>query len=194
MKHKWIAALLGLGVALSATASPISYNQNLQNGVPVVGWISDTSTEFSPVGAQYYSFLAAAGSSVTVIGDRLEGAFDMAFWLFQGLFNDTDDFGGSFDTGDAGFVAFGDDQDSPNIAGPWGDPRVTFLTPSSGYYTVAVTNYWSEPSGDGMYDFQLVARGIQNVPEPASLGLLGLGLFAVAASRRRSRSRIAPVS
>lgn len=188
MKHKLIAVLLGLGMALSANASPISYNQNLQDGVPVVGQISDANTETNPVGAQYYSFFAIAGSSVTVIGDRLEGAYDMAFWLFQGLFNDTNAFGGSFDATDAGFIAFGDDEDSANIAGPFGDPRETFVAPSTGYYTVAVTDFASGASGDGVYDYQLVARGIQNVPEPASLGLIGLGLFGVAAMRRRNRA------
>lgn len=193
MKLKIAATLMVAACAINAHASSITYNSNLQNGISVTGQVVDTNYVAEPVGAQYYSFFANAGSSVTVIGDRLEGAFDMSFWVFRGLFSDTSAFSGGtyagFDLSDPGAVDFGDDEDPANIAGPWGDPHVMFSAPSTGYYTVAVTNFASNPSGDGFYDFQLVARGIQNVPEPASIALLGLGLAGLGASRRRAKQR-----
>jgi PEP-CTERM motif len=186
MKTTLLAALLGLLVATSAHAIPISYNATLSDGVPVTGQISATNTASAPVGAQYYSFSATAGSMVNVVGDRLEGAFDMAFWIYQGLFVDTNDFGASFSFAGPGFIAFGDDQDAPNIAGPFGDPNITFTAGTTGFYTVAVTNFASgNPGQDGLFDFQLVARGVNNVPAPGGIALLGLGLAALAAVRRR---------
>ncbi len=173
-------------VSGAAAAAPITYNATLSNGVPVTGTISDTNTASDPVGAQYYRFFANAGSEVTVIGSRLDANYDMAFWLFQGEFADTDEFGGSFDSGDAGYIDFADDE-IPH-PGPFGDPQSIFTAATSGFYTVAVTNFASGDSENGFFSFELVARGIQNVPEPGSLFLAGLGLLGLAGLRRARAS------
>jgi len=183
MKSKFAIAATAAWLSSAAIAAPISYNATLTDGVAASGSIAAANTSADPVGAEYYRFFANAGDSVTVFGTRLENSYDMAFWLFSGLFTDTDQFGATFNTGDAGFIAFGDDE-IPH-PGPFGDPSETFVAATTGLYTVAVTNFQSGDSGDGQFAFQLTANGIQNVPEPGSLLLAGLGLFGLAGVRRR---------
>lgn len=184
MKKSLLAAVAALAVAGPAIAAPISYIGTLQPGTPVVEVNTQgAGNSTNPVGADYWGFYADAGGAITVIGDRLAGHYDMSFWIFAGQFADTNDFGASFGVGDAGFIHFGDDQDPPNIAGPFGDPRSAFVAPVSGFYTIAVTNFLSSAGPPNPY--QLEARGV-NVPEPLTLSLVGLGLAGVAMRRRRA--------
>jgi hypothetical protein len=107
-------------------------------------------------------------------------------FVFQGLYTDTDDFGPFFSLADANFVAFGDDDTGPFVPGPIGDPFVSFNAPTTGFYTIAVTNFLS--SANPPFDFQITATGIVNAPEPASMavfGLIAVGAFGV---RRRLKA------
>lgn len=184
MKKSLLAAVAALAVAGSANAAPITYLGTLSPGTPVVEVNTQGSgNQSNPVGADYWGFYADAGDAITVFGDRLAGHYDMSFWILFGQFADTNDFGASFDGGDSSFTDFADDEDAPNIAGPFGDPRSVFIAPSSGFYTIAVTNFLSSQGPPNPY--QLEARGV-NVPEPVTLSLLGLGLAAAAARRRRA--------
>ncbi len=189
MKSILLAFLLGFIAVPAAQATPISYTR-LSNGVPVVGQIAATHVYNNPVGAQYYSLFANAGSTVNVVGARLEANYDMAFWLFRGLFADTNDFGGLFAYSSPAFVTIGDDENPANIPGPYGDPNSSFFVSTSGFYTVAVANFVSgDPGPDGLFDYRLTARGIsaQNIPAPAVLALLGLGLVVLAYTHRRTK-------
>lgn len=185
MRTLGLASFLVVGLFACAQAAPIVYNGQLFDGVPVVGVTTQPNANPSnPVGAQYYFFFANAGDPITIFGDRLDGGFDMSFWVLSGLYADTNDFGGSF-PGGAAFSDFGDDEDFPNIPGPFGDPRSIFNAPFTGFYTVAVTNFLS--SGSPPFDFRLQANGVSLVPEPASIagwGLIG-GLGLLFARRRK---------
>ncbi len=173
--------ILVLALAWPLSAVPITYGSNLYNGIPVVGTIHQPNGQPSnPIGAVYYWFFADAGSSVTVTGTRLSYHYDMSLWVFSGLYSDTSAFGTNFSTAHPGYITFGDDEiPSP---GPYGDPLVTFSAPSTGFYTVAVTNFAS--SGVPPYEFQVVATGVSAIPEPQTWGLLALGLAALALRRR----------
>lgn len=204
MTHRLKCASFGFSVLLCsalAQATPITYNATLQSGVPVTGQISAANSYNQPVGAQYYLFHADGGDEVEVAGSRLWWGYDMAFWIYQGQFTDTSAFGSRFDDEDPGYVGFYDDE--VDRYGPWGDPLAEFVAPSTGPYTVAVTNYLSAPyelsflgrsafSGFSsqchdprQYPFQLVAVMPTSVPEPTGLLWLGFGLALLPLVGRR---------
>jgi hypothetical protein len=178
-----VAALPGV-----AGAVPISYI-TLSDGVMVFGSnTQNVNNEDNPVGANYYRFHATAGNEITITGRRQAGHYDMSFWAFVGVFADTNDFGVSFDNGDAPNSDFADDQLPPLFAGPYGDPQSIFDAPVTGYYTIAVTNFLSDAGPPN--PFSLVAEGIDNaaVPEPGTLLLLGSGLTGLVMRRRRTQA------
>ncbi len=185
-----IAMLIGLIAAFvnQAEASPIVYLGTLSNGVASAGSNGQApDNQANPVGADYWQFFANLDENVDIFGDRQAGHYDMAFWVFFGTFADTNDFGATFDAGDPGFVDFGDDEDSPNIAGPFGDPHLIFNAPFSGMYTVAVTNFLSDGGAPKPYTLQAGGLNSATVPEPSSMLLLGSGMTALLAARRRAK-------
>ena len=175
-----IAAAL-LGAAASAEAVPITYDGTLTSALTVNGVTAQAPFLFDePIGADYWRFSAPAGADVVVTGRRTAGHYDMALWVFAGLFTDTDQFAGPFDQFTPGFVARFDDEAAPFVKGPFGDPQGTFRAVAGGLYTIVVTNGLSDPGTPNSY-----ALTLSTVPEPGTLGLLGVGLWGLAARRRR---------
>jgi len=185
------AAAMALFVAGSALAAPIVYEGQLLPGVPTFGVNTQAAAnQANPVGANYFFFTSDGGTPITIIGGRLEDHFDMSFWILRGLFNDTNQFGTTFDGSDAGFVAFADDGISH--PGPFGDPQFGPLVIGAGTYTLAVTNFFSDPdpTNPNTNPFVLNASGVTGViPEPASIVVWSLiaGVGGAGAYLRRRR-------
>lgn len=172
-----------LGLCQVSMAEPINYNPEIfPDSTWHYGTISQSSSNHSnPVGAQYFKFWGNAGTVYSVTGQRLDPAYDMAYWLFEGQFADTDAFGGSFDILDPGFVDFADDE-IPNL-GPYGDPFCEFTSATTGWFTIAVTNYATKASPP--YRFQVQVSGI---PEPSTFFLVLSAALGFVTVRRRQVS------
>ncbi|MEO7270368.1 MAG: alkaline phosphatase PhoX [Vicinamibacterales bacterium] len=169
--------------AAAAEAVPITYDGTLTSAVTASGVSTRDPFQFDePVGADYWRFSAPAGATVLVTGRRTAGHYDMALWVFAGLFTDTDQFAGPFDQFTPGYVARFDDEAAPFVNGPFGDPQGSFRAVAGGLYTVVVTNGLSDPGSPNAYTLALSA-----VPEPGTVALFGAGLVGVA---RRLRRRV----
>ena len=176
---QFLLSLTLAGASLNTLAVSIDYT-SVVNG-QASGQVTPGTDWKDPSEAQYFNFQLAEADSVTITGQRQDFDYDMAFWLFEGLFNDTEEFGPIFDSDS--FIEFADDE-IPH-PGPFGDPWF-FDTLAAGWYTIAVVNYVSGPNAgaNGMFDFNLY---VQSVPEPseAMWSLLGLGAVALGVARRR---------
>ncbi|HKZ08717.1 MAG TPA: hypothetical protein VJU81_24825 [Methylomirabilota bacterium] len=177
------AILLGAWTQM-AEAVPIVYLGTLQSGVPVTDTVPDGGPN-DPLLADYWQFTLTQAAQVTITGHRLEGGLDPAFWVYRGTFSDTDQFGGDLDN--IASLDFGDDELSPAIAGPFGDPFSSLQLPE-GTYTIAFVSYAN--SGDGPWGYCLELNGPatncsdRQVPIPATLALLGLGVGTIGMVRR----------
>jgi hypothetical protein len=186
-----------LGLQLDAAADPVTYEGTLTNAVSGTGSVPLNSTVRDATRADYWRFWATAGDSVTVITERVDFGMDPAHHVYSDVYVLTTDVGltnGTDDLADGtNLIDFGDDEiDHP---GPFGDARSVFTAATTGWYTVAVTNFLGNGNGgaDEDYDYSVTVRGITGspepeptpVPEPTFLALLACGACGVALSRRR---------
>lgn len=179
-----IGALALSALAIPLQAAPIVYG-TLTTGVVTTGQIALGYTFNNPNEFDYWQFSATAGDVITIDVNRLDNDFDPAFGLFAGLFSDTSQFTNLFD----GSIAEQDD-DKPN-PGPYGDPILSnFTINTTGYYTIALASAESGADGgpNGVFDYDIVLLNntpVDEVPEPAMLGLFGLGAIGLGLARRR---------
>ncbi len=122
--------------------------------VAQAGWYNSANPDHS----DYWYVNLTAGDTVTIRVDRIESALDPALFVFQGTIDDPlATFGTNIDFGsEAGYIGFADDEIWRND-GPYGDPLLTFTAPTSGQYTLIVTNYLSggDHGGDFRFDYQI---------------------------------------
>ena len=160
----------------------MSLASTLMPGVATTGTTLQPNLSWNdPEDAVYFLFQATAGNTVRVDGTRTSPGLDMVLWVFQGWYNDTSQFGATFSFLDPSFAAYGDD----NGIGPGGleEPFALFDVTTSGWYTVAVTNFGS--SGSPPFEFTVEANGIDAIPEPGTLLLLAAGLGVLGLRSRR---------
>jgi hypothetical protein len=184
------AAIVLAGIQLDAAADPISYEGVLEGGVTAYGELPDGKV-YDLRDADFWAFWANAGDNVTVIAERIDQELDPTLWIYKGIYAVTTDpniaGGNNFFQPSPYFIDMADDE-IPND--PFGDPLSYFVAPSTGWYTVAVTEWGSGAlPNDGEWHYKITVRGIGDtpaaVPEPTLLALLTCGICGVVVSRRR---------
>jgi hypothetical protein len=183
------AAIVLAGIQLDAAADPISYEGELKDGVPAYGELPDGKV-YDTRDADFWMFWATAGDNVTVFAERIDKALDPTLWIYKGIYYVTTDpdiaGGNNYFQPSPYFIDMADDE-IPND--PFGDPLSYFVAPSTGWYTVGVTEWGSGAlPNDGEWDYKIAVRGISGipvVPEPTLLALLSCGICGVFVSRRR---------
>jgi hypothetical protein len=202
-----IPALLACLLGLERADGAVILSQPLTlDGSEHVDQIDSTAFPDDQYLGRFWTFSGQGGDVVELKVERLEADFDPFVWIFQGIFQDTDEFMGGFseyiDEDDLGFLAFADGGLPPYVPGgvyDTEDVRVTFALPQLGWadYTIIVTSFISglDDGGDGHFDYRisaLVTPSDSNVvPEPSTAALLALGLLGWAGARMR-RSRHGP--
>lgn len=182
----------------SANAVPITSSGELVSGnviestAPVVVSMDEVSTIH-----EYWTFYATAGDLVIISINRLENMFDPWYYVYEGSYGNTDEFG-TFLRGYDNVI-----DELLSLDGPFSDPSGRFRAKRTGLYTIDVsgTLYSSESAlycdaGCGGFDgpwedenarYRLSIQGNTRVPEPTTLGLLGLSLTGFALYRRNRK-------
>ncbi|MCH8922338.1 MAG: hypothetical protein IIA67_04210 [Planctomycetes bacterium] len=186
--------------------SPITYIASVGTGDTIVdSLVFETISSPSQLPGlwDYYSFFGVAGATFEAEVHRLSDQSDPIIALYSGLATDTEPgpigifSGGSGGTPTITHLAVADDNNGipHGFLGDFADPKLTFVLPSTGNYTLAIADYFGEgpPDTDGTVPYELHiisgASPIDAIPEPTSLLVFaGLGLcFGFAGWRGRRR-------
>lgn len=157
-----VALSLGLLAVSPAQASPVL--GSLTNGV---------SQESFATG--WWSFFVNTNDVVTVTARNLDGT-DLSAAARDGV------------NGTGNEVGFGSDElpDYSGISQLLIDPQFTFTALTTGEYSLGVfdaSNLYAEDLPKHYFLSATIARG-NNVPEPGTIALLGLGLIGIVAARK----------
>jgi len=171
--------------------TPVVYEGTLLDGEDVAGSVSALGDTVTGQFAEFYQLFGLQGEEVTISVERVESDLDPAFYVIEGLLEDTTDFEDAI-FGGAGFLAFADDEVPPATGtGPFADPSttITLTLDGVGAYTIAVVNFASglDTGGDGRFDFTIRAEGNllpSAVPEPSSAIIFATAGLALLRRRR----------
>jgi len=181
-KSLMVAASVGcvaVGTLSSTSVFAATFNGSLINGQTQTGTVAPGDNTSNPNGWSFWQFLGNAGDSTTLTVRRLVGELDPAFGVWFGTESNISNYLSIFSSSaNTQLVASVDDNLSPAISGPFGDPQAAFTLGQTGVYTVAVSSFASSPSSDPFpYSITLNGSGATPVPTPALLpGLIGLGM------------------
>jgi hypothetical protein len=117
-----------------------------------------TTSPGDPSTWEYFTFSAEAGRKIRVEVDRRTPEMDPASgtWVGNAAGLNYSDFISIFESGLLPQVGAGDDDDPPATAtGDFGDPFYSFIAPTSGAYTAAVSGFANEPMPPGGYKFSI---------------------------------------
>lgn len=191
---KKIVAILALaGAAGAANARPVTSQGDLTFlGAPAPAIVTSQTISIADAdGWAFFTFCATQGDMLEIEVDRAVNGnmdpassvvFGDATGLAFGALTGTSIFNWS-GPGLSANLAQGDDDDLPAIPGPFGDPHYFLVAPSSGIYTVAISDFLG--SGGPPFFSQIDVRGNHCVPAPGAAALLGLGGL-IAGRRRRA--------
>lgn len=177
-----VVAVAGLSSAALAGVAGITIIGDVTNTTVAGNFGGPTPVYSDATRYHYYTFTAAAGSTVNYSAARTTGALDPAIFIFQGNMGGTPFDGSNPYTSSPwlGFTQldFADDDVAPALPGPYGDPVGSFIAPATGTYTLVILSSVSSAAGPDGLGYMLTVT-----PTPGAAAALGLG--ALAGLRRR---------
>lgn len=185
-----LAQLENAGAAEVGIAAAISYISQLLNGHPAAVGLAQWRTISNSALWDYYYFYGIAGQPVVLEAHRTTWQMDPAITLFFGMTNDSTGLFPTYSTQPGMiFVAWADDNNGwpHGIPGPFADPQIAIVLPSTGWYTLAVYDFVGG-TPPALLPYDLLISGVA-VPvdidikpgsDPNSINLKSKGVIPVA--------------
>lgn len=184
-------AAIAMMAQASVQAAPIVYSGTLTpNGSGATGNVGPftvfDSTDTPP--SVFYSFTGQAGKVLEINVRRQNPNLDPFLSLYGGLITAGTDYSlydpfNSFD----GVTLLANADDEIDVPGPFGDPQLRFILPTTGQYTIAIGGAASDCPGGvcptGGYPFAVTLQ----IPEPSTIPLMVAALAGIGWVARRQR-------